>query len=416
MSRISYYICIFLLASCSPSSPFSKFDQQETSSAKSAQITRHPRLHPEESDRESFRVEAEFPFQISMKKFLIHPAHSSEINALIVLRGGTSAFSGGRDGVLTFSRITSPFVENKQVIETETVFQSSKPILSLAVSPDERYIAIAQSGEVSILDLRKRKVVALLTLLDSRVTALAWDPKNDFILLGLASGEINAWNFWGRPDRAKNSLSSMEFYYGSTSPISKLIIHPLARSFFSLEQKGILSFWKLQRTEIQQGLRDLNALIDEERLSKQRQIVAHIPDQAYDMYYSDDGYIYLPGANGTLYSYKIRGLVAEDPLVVGDSEVFSVTGFGSPTLLAMSNRKQRIDFWCENPSNKPEKIVQSRIFPYTISHLVSFPSSNYLWAATKRGKLLSLEYNSLFKGNKLKKRVDQICKNEGRSN
>lgn len=407
--QASIFFLLLSLSSCATSSPFQSIDTTKPTSIQSAEIIRHSLMHPEESDREKFAVRETSPYQIPMQSFSVHPAHDGEIKALIVLQGGTSVLSGGRDGKLILSRITSPFIENNQgFMETELIYESSKSILALAISPEERFLAIAQSGEVRILDLRKRKVVSLLSHVSGRVTALAWDPRNEFILLGLANGEIYAWNFFGEPEKASNSISSLEFYFASDTPIIKMLIHPKARSFFSLEQNGVLNFWRLQRAELEEGSRDLDADIDQDRRSQQRTEVARLPDQLYDMWYSDKGFVYLVGASGVIYSYKIRGLKALDPVTVSRSEVFSIQGYGSSNILALSNREQRIDFWCKAYRGEPERLFESKIFPYTISHLASIPGSMYLWAATKTGKLLSLELNRLFAEEKLKSRTE-LC-------
>lgn len=406
MKLIKFLPSFLVLLSCATKSPFETIDTAKTTSIRSAEIIRHPIEHPEESDREKFAVREVSPYQIPMQSFISHPAHSGEISALIVLQGGTSVLSGGRDGAVILSRITSPFLENKQdLLETELIYESSKSILALAISPEERFLAIAQSGEVRILDLRKRKVVSLLTHISGRVTALAWDPKNEFILIGLANGDIYTWNFFGAPEKAANSINSLEFYFASNTPIVKIVIHPKARSFLSLEQGGVLSFWRLQRAELEQGLRDLDADIDEKRLSKQRTVITQVPDQLYDIWYGEKGIIYVAGASGIIYSYKIRGIKALEPVTASRSEIFSIQGFGASGILATSNREQRIDFWCQTYKAEPERLFESKIFPYTISRLASLPTSNYLWAATKTGKLLSLELNRLFADAELKSRT-----------
>ncbi len=282
-------------------------------------------------------------------------AHHGEIHALVVEKDGRGAFSGGDDGLVRYSRLQG------KSIESEVLLESSKPILALSLSPDGKKLAVSQFSLVIIYDIPSRKITNYLTRVEGRITALAWDPLEKLLALGLAEGDVFVWNLVDGPDAGEDSRKALEFYNGANTAIVGLMFHPSARALFVAERRGAISLWRLLRTEREMGLRDDSTVIDKERRAGKRTVFADLQTRIEDTWLdSEHGYIYAAVANGTVYRWKVRGLILKDQIVVGRDSVVGVAGVPFQIdrekkelqLLATAGRGQRLKLWCSfNPSS-----------------------------------------------------------------
>ncbi len=308
-----------------------------------------------------------------------------------------------------------------QYIQTQTLLSGTKPILALSLSPDEKRLLVAQFSSVVIFDLTSHKITAHQTHISGRILALNWDPRGELAVMGRANGDVFVWGLSNGSYAGKDSIEAVERYEGAYSPIVGLFFHPSGRAFFAAERSGNINFWRLLRTESALGLRDEGAEADQEKRGKVSKKLASLDVEIEDFWLKPDGtVVYVAASDGTVRSYKVRGLKALDKTTVESGAIFSLQGFGLQKLpasnslslipaFAFSGKEQRIKFWCQkveekqfissgsDDNNKFSKgeIAQSAIFRSPLTILRGGVSEPILWAAEKTGNLLTFNANLL---------------------
>jgi WD40 repeat protein len=385
------------------------------------------------------------PMDIPSDFYYGYQAHSDVIHALVVTSDGANAFSASADGKVVQSSLGDTVQSEKDTrkngkarIDSRVLYQSDKPVLSLALSPDDRYLAMGQIGSVAILDLQTQKFIKVFTRIVGRVTALAWDPRQEVLLIGLANGDVFGWNLVKGKSAGTNSLDALETYSGGISPIVALIFHPTGRSFFAIEREGIVSFWRLGRTTKELGLRQEDSIVDQAKPVNYRQAARAEPLIAVtfeDAFLSTDGqFLFVAANNGVLYQWKIRGFRVINRIQADNSAVFGVSGSNIDKLknkhfLVSSGRSGGLKFWCLSVSKEetaaiPEGVIEelgskdestleietaspvshafelqpvadTQLFSSPVGLLRFGPGSAVLWGAQKTGNLLVFYVNSL---------------------
>jgi WD40 repeat protein len=294
--------------------------------------------------------------ELPLSAFKIAKVHDGDINSLIVSRDGRSAFSGGSDGKVIITSISRESGrEGDYHIYSEELAIGTKPIVAMALSQDERMLAVAQPSLVAIIDLRSRLFLYKMTRIDGRITALAWDPHGQILAVGRTNGDVFVWNVTDGMSAGEDSNDALEVYSAANSPIIGIVFHPSSRVFFVAEAGGTISIWRLLRTEVEMGLRDSWAVIDKLRTTTKRKAFARVKSKINDIWLNAEGSIlYVAASDGSIYRWKVRGLSLREPLQIGQDAVFSITG--SETLVAdradlspivvSADRSQRIKYWC----------------------------------------------------------------------
>ncbi len=288
----------------------------------------------------------EFPLTPTDNNFIYRPfpLHNGEINALVASADGFGAYSAGDDGRVLYSRLA----DDKSQLTVKVVFEAKRPILALALSPDEQLLAIAQTSKLVIINLKTAEIVHSLTRVRGRVSALEWDPRGQLLAIGMAGGDVFVWSLKAGVFFAggRDSFDDLERYIGGESPVVKIAFHPSARAFFVAEEAGVLSLWRLLRTEKEMGLRDDFAVIDQSTDLEKRRTFAKLPSAIGGMWMNAEGsYLYVAAEDGNIYSWKVRGLVAVPPVNFGKEGLLNISGFKLEDridALAFSSRSQRI--------------------------------------------------------------------------
>ncbi len=167
---------------------------------------------------------------------------------------GNTAYIGGSDGSVYVASLAKA-ARNIRPMNLAKLMQSKRPILAIALSPSERFVAVAQFSAVIIIDLQTKQIAHTMTQVGGRILSLAWDPREELLLLGRASGETFGWRLAGSSAAGRDSLNALEQYGNAGgSPIVRLAFHPSGRAFVSAEQDGRISLWRLLRTEKELGL------------------------------------------------------------------------------------------------------------------------------------------------------------------
>jgi WD40 repeat protein len=311
--------------------------------------------------------------RIPAEEMLTVSAHNGDINSLVASVDGRSAYSGGNDGlVVRTTLIGGP--SGIGAIETSTLLSGTKPIQALALDPQGKSLAISQYGAVIVYDIASRKIVARLTRLDGRVTAMAWDHRGELLALGRADGGVFVWNVFKGPHAGEDSLDAVEKYNGGLTPIERIVFHPSARIFFGLEKKGIIGMWRLARTEYEMGLRDNEINPNQPQLGLRRWTFIQLPSPIEDFGITADGsHLHLILADGKTVQWKVRGLKPTAVVGTGESNSYQLAEInlrdqsGQPIrLVAVTGRTETLSFWCQYrpaPGGKPRIIAEDSDTP-----------------------------------------------------
>lgn len=340
------------------------------------------------------------PVILRSSDILISQVHSGEITALAPFTDGYGVISGDISGkvILTVlddpSRLDDDSSRPTRFKNTE-IYDAGKPIAALSLSPDQRLLAIAYYSTLILYDLIDRTEISRMTRVSGRITALAWDPRGDYVAFGQANGDVFLWRKNAGQLSWMDSLRRLEAYVAATSPIVKLVFHPKGRSFFAAEKEGRIVLWRLVRTEEEIGLKN-QQLNSEEKLeiSAVKEEFAKLRTQIYDMNLAQGASeIHVAGTDGGLYRWKVRGLKFLKPVTVTKGSVFVVSEFspvtlGSPfTYSLTASRDQRIKVWCSSGS----LLGQSVLLHEPVSLLAVGARGTVVWGAQKGGHILVLD-------------------------
>lgn len=310
------------------------------------------------------------PQEISLQSLASYRVQEGEISAFVVTRDGLGVITGGVDGRVIFSRIITSDPNSKQAsagrrLERRTILQGSKPILSLAISTDNRYVAVGQFSSVLVFDLQKQMLVAQLTQLIGRVTALAWDPRDELLAVGLAGGDVSIWQLRTGSYPGANSMLAVEKYTGSEgSPVMRLLFHPLGRVLFAGHRSGIVSAWRVIRAEFEAGLRDEEAVGDLDRKGGKRIKIGNTTGPLQDIWLDrSNNAISAIGIDGAVVRWELRGTTALPVISVGEDNAYAAALFqqtkpaSGGQIFASIGHAQRLIFWCIKPLSETPEIV-----------------------------------------------------------
>lgn len=330
--------------------------------------------HPPRAVRSGIGELAPEGDKLNTNLLFLHRLDSGPVNAIEVSADGTMVLTGHQNGDVHYHRLIDEagFSENGGSggphMLSELIVRSGEPVLAMALSPGGSRLAIGQLSRVSIVDLQARRLERVLTKIDGRVTALAWDPRDELLSAGLASGEVYVWRLVSGPDAGLDSLRALESYLGGQSAIVRLIFHPSGRSLFVAEGAGTLSVWRLLRTERELGIRDEVAVVDRRDIARWRFAFAQLPSDIKDMLLSRDGSnLFVAAADGGVYRWKVRGLRQQSGLKVQESAVFNIAELSVPdgtlqhSVLVSSGRGGKLMLWCERPTAAIDETATSTL-------------------------------------------------------
>ncbi len=348
---------------------------------------------------------------------------SDEITALTVTKDGLHAFIGSDKGSIYLATINKLENKNMQVVSAkelvlEQFLKSERPILALALSPDGKYLAVAQFSIIIIYDLKKKEIVNKMTRVHGRIVSLAWDQKEELLAFGNSSGETYIWQMQGTKDAGRDSLPALEKYGdASGSPIDKLLFHATSRVLITAAKNNRVTFWRLLRTEKELGLRDEDAEIDSNNVGSKKAELPRLAANLEEIVAVENfTKLLVLTADGLINSFKIRGLEKLAELNVGKENSSSfksvkVISDQNANLLILAGRSQKVRIDCgfpdtaknnlENPtsfSSKPsENLYESSVFSDPINKIYLAENTSILWITQKNGRLMTFDLQDLYK-------------------
>ncbi|MFN8390641.1 MAG: hypothetical protein U0136_10155 [Bdellovibrionota bacterium] len=321
-------------------------------------------------------------------------SHQGEINAFEITKDGSRAFTGGSDGSVVSSTIIKPDSENKQatkgarhgILEVKTLLTGKKPVSALALSPDERYLAVAKFSAVFVFDLQEQKILYRMSRVSGSFPSLAWDPRGELLLFGRTSGEVFAWHVFAGRAAGRDNLESIEQYGDAGgSPIVRILFHPSGRAFVAVERNGGLTLWRLLRTEEELGLRDRYAEDDQGNTGKEKSPLGSVTGLVEDAWLDPRAeQIYVSSIDGNINQFRLRGLVRGPEIEVGADSVTNIEGIdvkntaGAITpFLVTSGRGQKLKFYCRPKTfNDDSSEPETRRVPVITSKTANSPADN----------------------------------------
>jgi len=340
-------------------------------------------------------------------KVLSHSAHgSAKINSLAVSENGNVVFSGASDGTVVKSEVQS----NGEVF-TEIILESSDAILDIELSPSGRHLAVSQYSSIIVYNVILKKVISRMSRIKGRIVKIAWDPQEELLAAGLATGELYVWNVFRGRYAGRNSKKAIESYenFGVSSVVG-LAFHPRGGALFVAERIGEIKLWRLLRKDEELGLRDPNSFADRENEGRKNVLIAKLPNSLEAITLSSDGsMLFAADSKGLLHGWKLKGLVAMEPFQADSKGLFNVATISiidrrssqEFKLLATSGREQDVSFWCEPKvgSQGVLKQVLSKTpkFENPVSVLDISTVRPRLWAVEKTGSLMGFRAEEMLK-------------------
>lgn len=319
--------------------------------------------------------------EIASTKLFSLPAHKGQIFALVSSQDGTVVYSGGDDGVVKMTSV----LPDKSILQ-QAILTSEKKILSLALSPDGAKLAVGQRSQIYIYDIVQRKITAKLSKVLGRVSSLAWSNDGRLLAIGRANGDVVVWTIVGGDFAGRDNSNAIELYRGGGAPVVDLIFHPTGRAFFAGYQNGRINLWRLIQTERQMGLRDEDAIGDNEGIGRAR-AQFEIPTRLEAFWLDQTGsHMVLAGSDGKLYRAKIRGMRVYGAMSAGSGVLTGIasvqSGDEGQAVLATVSRDQRIRLWCAK-GLEFEAIASSELLAESVGVLAGSSASPYLWGGAK---------------------------------
>lgn len=241
-----------------------------------------------------------------------------DISAIDVSASGRVAYVGFQDGSIYEVGLKSS-APGLTSASSRLIIKSPRAISSLALSPDGRRLAIAQFSQVSVIDLQQIDRKLALNRVAGRLGALTWDPKGELLAFGRETGEAFVWNLKKIGYGGGNNINSVEQYgIASDASVVKIAFHPLGRSFYMLQQNGMVRQWRLLRTESQLGLRDEWAVVDRDPIAEQELLIGYLGGKGEDMKVSPDGEeLVASDSTGNIKHWRLRGLYPREDFFAG---------------------------------------------------------------------------------------------------
>lgn len=290
--------------------------------------------------------------------------------------------------------------------EARTIEISGGPLLSVAFSPRENEMAVAQASRISRYNLSNLERISTLTKFRGRPLSLNYGPKGDFLAAGMGSGEVVVWNLEEGRAAGSNSRYAVESYKGAKGKIIQVFPHPGGRILIAIESRGRVYVWPLLRTDFEGGYRDRFDRLDKETTQV---VEGPVVDAGYELSQAaltqDGGRLLMLGRNGSLGVWRLRGLKPEGKLKATSLKDFSIlpgrpssTESGEKGLFGLGlSRRGRAEFWCQPSAefsgfSRPWPELGQPEEPLLIA---SSQSAKLLWLVTKRASLRVFDVSAL---------------------
>jgi len=363
--------------------------------------------------------------KVRRDRFFSFAVHGAELTSVAVRANGSGIYSADADGNVFYSEIVAAKDGSSLKLQSRPVMSAESKINMLALSADEKFMAVCMADKIVLADLRSKKIVAELSQISGRVTALSWSENGEYLAIGQI-GRIILWRILKDNKFVASQTSnagSLETYKGGITPIIGVAFYATAKIMFSADSGGHLNVRRLLSAEREMGFwgsNEKNMPLEVNTKNVNVDTGEALEDFVYD---EDNNELVTALSNGSVLWWKIRGLVPIRMLDVGRHSVKNIA------LLSNYNEKEQrteryfatstsdnvVKLWYadgedsektwENSIKKLPKVIklsksmrfvdskkslyfQSDVFDEPIFEIRAARDSRYLWLTQKSGKII----------------------------
>jgi len=122
-----------------------------------------------------------------------------------------------------------------------------------ALSPEKGLVAYWAGGVLSVADITSGALIGTQTQIQTRLTAVAFQPGAEALLAAGADGKVYRWKF-----HEQDGELNPERYFGPATVVSSVVGYPGGRLFFSGDWTGSLRAWLCYDADVHGGSYDEN--------------------------------------------------------------------------------------------------------------------------------------------------------------
>ncbi|MDR2338244.1 MAG: hypothetical protein LBE20_06350 [Deltaproteobacteria bacterium] len=351
--------------------------------------------------------------------FFSFAVHNSDITSIAVRKDGKGAWTADSQGQIFYSEIT-----DNLKLKSSLLLINNSSINLLAISPDEKFLAIAGPSTIALFNLKEKKVVAELSQISGRITALNWSVTGNYLVVGQV-GSIVVWEIFKGATFVANetsNINSIETYKEGISPITDIYFYPNSRIYFATDQTGHLIARRLLKTENDMGLWGSSEKNMPQYINT-KHVNLNTKTPIANLYFDElKDELITSHTNGLVIWWKIKGLIPVRLLHFEDKFVKKLEILSCPNKqnkiskhhYVTSSNDNIIRFWNINSFNTAEitptirnKIpagivfdknlqtinresaleLQSPAFDDPVENIKSVWGSQYLWIIQKNGEI-----------------------------
>ncbi|RMG40723.1 MAG: WD40 repeat domain-containing protein [Candidatus Dadabacteria bacterium] len=142
----------------------------------------------------------------------------------------------GDSGLLSLSRNGKLWKWDLSTGARREVFELKNYVEVGAYNRKAGILALSTGSDVYLLNINRHALINKLSAVPARITTMAFQEREQTLLIGAADGRIYRWHY-------NTGRSRLERYIGHSSIVSAVVAHPYGKLFFSGDWDGGLNAW-----------------------------------------------------------------------------------------------------------------------------------------------------------------------------
>lgn len=262
-----------------------------------------------------------------------------------------------------------------------------------AIQPESGLVAFWAEGVLRVAELATGILVGEQRLIETRVTALSFQPGADALLAAGADGIVYRWKFLQKSD-TKNP----ERYFGPSTVVSSVTGYPGGRVFFSGDWSGGLSAWLTYDSDVYEGSYDRNVFrggLFAEGATRKKAARADTVSITRILVAPDGSAVLTVLQDGRVEWWMTRGFRKIGEAAAHKGEIYSAALSADGSKLASVGRDGKVKvFGLQFVDGTPPTATLSVLSEQDSqgARHVAFVNEKTLVAATSGGKLLSFNF------------------------
>lgn len=266
-------------------------------------------------------------------------------------------------------------------------------------------LAVSEGNELRLYDLKHSlRPPQVWDSLQTRITALAFEPGGDSLLLGGADGQVYRWLIQ-KVQRYRRW--DIERYTGHSGIVGALAYHPLGRVFFSADWNGGLSAWLAYDQDAHGGRYDKSLLGSRFfQATADRKTAGRLGQERIELLKSSqDGQLLVAATqSGMLEIWKIRGLKKMAVVQAHRGLIYAALINADQNQIVTAGRDGLVKVWkyekaseqrtSQNRDGLPWKLEELSVVELSgVRALAGWGRPEYL-AGTVNGELVTIEVST----------------------